>query len=147
MLYSIGFSQTRFNKIVDLDRNAHHILVSVTPNDSVYIIVCGTDDYEQPGDRRCSLIATLDSCGVCLNKTVVSDSTTNIYEGWYHQKIYVTNNNTYKYVFDKHSLGAYICEFNDNLDIVGSKTYYFSNDSTLTDARFLTFSIVLLYYP
>ena len=135
MLYSIGFSQTRFNKIVDLDRNAHHILVSVTPNDSVYIIVCGTNNYEQPDDRRCSLIAVLDSTGTCISKSIVADNTTDVYENDFDQKIVITNHGTYKYIFVKEWLGAYICEFDEYLNIINSRTIYFSNDSSLVNVK------------
>ena len=143
------FSQTRFNKIVDLDRNAHHILVSVTPNDSVYIIVCGTDNYEQPDDRRCSLIAVLDSTGTCINKSIVADNTTDVYENDFDQKIVITNHGTYKYIFVKERLGAYICEFDEYLDIINSRTIYFSNDSSLVNVKMPGFTNIddYLYIP
>ena len=149
MLYSIGFSQTRFNKIVDLDRNAHHILVSVTPNDSVYIIVCGTNNYEQPDDRRCSLIAVLDSTGTCISKSIVADNTTDVYENDFDQKIVITNHGTYKYIFVKEWLGAYICEFDEYLNIINSRTIYFSNDSSLVNVKMPGFTNIddYLYMP
>ena len=143
------FSQTRFNKIVDLDRNAHHILVSVTPNDSVYIIVCGTDNYEQPDDRRCSLIAVLDSTGTCISKSIVADNTTDVYENDFDQKIVITNHGTYKYIFVKEWLGAYICEFDEYLNIINSRTIYFSNDSSLVNVKMPGFTNIddYLYMP
>ncbi len=143
------FAQTRFNKIVDLDREAHHILVSVTPNDSVYIIVCGTDNYEQPDDRRCSLIAVLDSTGTCINKSIVADNTTDVYENDFDQKIVITNHGTYKYIFVKEWLGAYICEFDEYLDIINSRTIYFSNDSSLVNVKMPGFTNIddYLYIP
>ena len=142
-------AQTRFNKIVDLDREAHHILVSVAPIDSVYIIVCGTDNYEQPEDIRCSLIAILDSNGVCVRNNIIADNTTEVYEGWFNQKVTITNSGTYKYVFTKKFLCAYICEFDRQLDIIGSKSIYFSNDSSLVDLQMSGFSSIddYLYIP
>ena len=142
-------AQTRFNKIVDLDREAHHILVSVTPNDSVYIIVCGTDNYEQPDDRRCALIAVLDSTGTCINKSIVADNTTDVYENDFDQKIVITNHGTYKYIFVKEWLGAYICEFDEYLDIINSRTIYFSNDSSLVNVKMPGFTNIddYLYIP
>ncbi len=143
------FAQTKFNKIVDLDRNAHHILVSVTPIDSVYIIVCGTDNYEQPDDRRCSLIAVLDSSGTCISKNIVADNITDVYEGDFDQKIVITNHGTYKYIFVKEWLGAYICEFDEYLDIINSRTIYFSNDSSLVNVKIPGFTNIddYLYIP
>ena len=143
------FAQTTFNKIVDLDRADTHILVSTTPTDFGYIIVCGTGNYELFEDRRCSLIAILDNIGNCTNKTFVGDSIADTYEGWFHQKTFITDSNTYKYVFNKKFVGACMYEFDSNLDIISSKTYYFSNDSTLKDAGFLSFSMIdnYMYIP
>ena len=140
---------SRFNKIINLNRGAHHILVSLTPINNKYIIVCGTDNYEQPDDRRCALIAVLDSTGTCINKSIVADNTTDVYENDFDQKIVITNHGTYKYIFVKEWLGAYICEFDEYLDIINSRTIYFSNDSSLVNVKMPGFTNIddYLYIP
>ena len=129
------FAQTKFNSIVDLNWDANNILVSITPKDSNYIIVCGSNNYEMFGDRRCSLIAILDNNGNCINKTFVGDSEVDTYDGRYNQEAILTNQSSIKYVFSKEYKCIYVCEFDDNLNVINSESIYHSSDSSLLDNK------------
>ena len=129
------FSQSKFNRIINLNWNANNILVSLTPNDSSYIIICGSNNYEMFGDRRCSLIAILDNNANCINKAFVGDSDVDTYDGRFNQRAILTNHASIKYVFSKEYKCIYICEFDNNLNIINSKYIYHSSDSSLLNNK------------
>ena len=129
------YAQSKFNSIVDLNWDANNILVSITPKDSNYILICGSNNYEIFGDRRCSLIAILDNNGNCINKTFVGDSEVDTYDGRYNQEAILTNQSSIKYVFSKEYKCIYVCEFDDNLNVIDSESIYHSSDSSLLDNK------------
>ena len=94
------FSQTRFNKIINHNRDDMQILVSLTPFMDGYIAICGAGNEEQFNYRRCSMVTRLDSFGNVLHKTFIGDTQTSTNEGWYNQKI-ISNQQKFKYIFDK----------------------------------------------
>jgi len=142
-------AQNIFNKIVNTDHQSMNLLVSTTPIDSGYILVIGSGDVDGYGYNRCSMILKTDNMGNVLYRNFVCDSIVDVYEGWYNQKIIVTNFGTYKYIFLKELLGVYICEFDEHLDIINSRTIYFSNDSSLVNVGMMEFSCIddYLYIP
>ena len=142
-------AQNIFNKIVNTDHQSMNLLVSTTPIDSGYILVIGSGDVDGYGYNRCSMILKTDNMGNVLYRNFVCDSIVDVYEGWYNQKIIVTNFGTYKYIFLKEWLGVYICEFDEHLDIINSRTIYFSNDSSLVNVGMMEFSCIddYLYIP
>ena len=87
------------------------------------------------GDRRCSLIAILDNNGNCINKTFVGDSEVDTYDGRYNQEAILTNQSSIKYVFSKEYKCIYVCEFDDNLNVINSESIYHSSDSSLLDNK------------
>ena len=84
-------AQSRFNKIINLNREANHILVSLTPRNFGFVITCGTDNYEMYGYNRCSLIAILNDSGECINTAFVGDNDVDTYEGRCNQEAILTN--------------------------------------------------------
>ena len=140
--YEICFSQNIFNRIIDLNREYMHILVSLTPVDNGYITVCGTGNYELFGNMRCSLVTRFDTHGNVLYNAFVGDSTTYLFEGWENQKMIITDSGTFKYVFNKENLGAYICEFNDTLRVKSYTDLYYATDSSFADENFVEFSYI-----
>ena len=135
-------AQTTFNKLIDYNRNESHILVSLTPVENGYITVCGTGNYELFGNMRCSLVTRFDTHGNVLYNAFVGDSTTYLFEGWENQKMIITDSGTFKYVFNKENLGAYICEFNDTLRVKSYTDLYYATDSSFADENFVEFSYI-----
>ena len=135
-------AQTTFNKLIDYNRNESHILVSLTPVENGYITVCGTGNYELFGNMRCSLVTRFDTHGNVLYNAFVGDSTTYLFEGWENQKMIITDSGTFKYVFNKENLGAYICEFNDTLRVKSYTDLYYATDSSFVDENFVEFSYI-----
>jgi len=135
MLCNIAFAQTRFNKIIDTGHQTMNILVSTTPVDSGYILVIGTGDVEGYGYNRCSMILKTDNMGNVLYRNFVCDSSVDVYEGWYNQNTVLMDNSCLKYVFAKKNKCAYICEFNEELEIINTQSIYYSSDSSLVDAK------------
>lgn len=130
---TICHAQSKFNKVINLNRDANHLLVSLTPRDSGFVITCGTDNYETYGYNRCSLIATLNDSGDCINTVFVGDDDVDTYEGRCNQEAILTNQSSIKYVFSKEYKCIYICEFDEDLNIIDSKSIYHSSDSSLVD--------------
>ncbi|MBR4583275.1 MAG: T9SS type A sorting domain-containing protein [Bacteroidales bacterium] len=139
---SNSFSQNIFNRIIDLNRDYMHILVSLTPVDNGYVIICGTRNYDLFNDMRCSLVASLDDQGNYMYNAFIGDSLTYTWESDFWQKIIRTDDASFKYVFNKEYLGAYICEFNDTLGIKETNMLYYALDSSFTDENFIRFSYI-----
>ena len=135
------YSQIKFNKIIDYNREDMQILVSLTPFMDGYIAICGAGNEEQFDYRRCSMVTRLDSVGNVLYKTFIGDTLTDTYEGWYDQKI-IINQNKFKYIFDKKWLCAHICEFNDTLCLLNETPIYYNNDSTFSGKTIIDFSYI-----
>ncbi|MBQ6276060.1 MAG: T9SS type A sorting domain-containing protein [Bacteroidales bacterium] len=135
------FSQTRFNKIINYNREDMQVLVSLTPFMDGYIAICGAGNEEQFDYRRCSMVTRLDSVGNVLYKTLIGDTLTDTYEGWYDQKI-IIKQNKFKYIFDKKWLCAHICEFNDTLCLLNETPIYYNNDSTFSGKTIIDFSYI-----
>ncbi|MBR6067472.1 MAG: T9SS type A sorting domain-containing protein [Bacteroidales bacterium] len=112
-----------------------NILVSTTPVDSGYILVIGTGDVEGYGYNRCSMILKTDNMGNVLYRNFVCDSSVDVYEGWYNQNTVLMDNSCLKYVFAKKNKCAYICDFNEELEIINTQSIYYSSDSSLVDAK------------
>ena len=142
-------AQTKFNKVINPEHPSMNILVSTTPIDDGYILVIGSRNVEGYGNNRCSMILKTDNIGNVLYRNFVCDSSVNVYEGWFDQKIIATNYGTYKYAFHKEWLCSYICEFDEQLNPICTKSIYFSNDSSLVNVKMTGFSNVddCLYFP
>ncbi len=120
-----AYSQERFNKVINLARESNHVLVSVTPINGNYILICGT--YELYGDNMCSLIAKIDRNGDCQYKTIICDEQNDVTEGKETNQVFYTPEGTYKYVFNVKNEKAMLCEFNDSLEIIEDFGYPYSN--------------------
>ena len=90
MMSSIVFSQTKFNKIINCERDAMHLLVSVSALEDGYVLLAGTSNVDGYGSNRCSMIIKLDENGNMLYNNFICDSTESVYEGWYNQKIHIS---------------------------------------------------------
>ncbi|MBO4614785.1 MAG: T9SS type A sorting domain-containing protein [Bacteroidales bacterium] len=135
-------AQSIFNKLVDYNRNESHILVSLTPVENGYITVCGTGNEELFGNMRCSLVTRFDTLGNVLYHSFVGDPATYLFEGWENQKMIKTDSETFKYVFNKENMGAYICEFNDTLGVKSYTDLYYATDSSFANENFVEFSFI-----
>ena len=146
ILYTIGigvlYSQTMFNRIINYNRDDTHTLLSLIPVETGYIAICGTGNYDMFGNMRCSMVTKLDLNGICLYKTFVGDTQTDTYEGWNDHNVCINEHGNLKFVFNKKYLSAYICEFNDTLGVLSSKSLFFSEDSTLYDENFINHSYI-----
>ena len=145
MMSSIVSSQTRFNKIINCERDAMHLLVSVSVLEDGYVLLAGTSNVDGYGNNRCSMIMKLDENGNMLYNNFICDSTESVYEGWYNQKIHISRDEIFKYVFYIEHKGALICDFNDTLDILSKDFLPFDN----INQQFLSFSYIdgALYIP
>ena len=98
------FPQNTYNKMLNFNRSENHLLVSLTPVNGDYLIVCGTHTNIDNNRKRSSLVAKIDSGGNIINHNYVIDSIYDVYEGNIAiNNFYITTNNTYKYVFDGHN--------------------------------------------
>ena len=142
-------AQSKFNKVINPEHPSMNILVSTTPIDDGYILVIGSRYVEVFGNNRCSMVLKTDNFGNVIYRNFVCDSIVDVYEGWFDQKTIATNYGTYKYVFHKEWLCSYICEFDGQLNLIDSKSIYFSNDSSLVNVKMTGFSNIddCLYIP
>ena len=142
-------AQSKFNKVINPEHPSMNILVSTTPIDDGYILVIGSRYVEGFGNNRCSMVLKTDNFGNVIYRNFVCDSIVDVYEGWFDQKTIATNYGTYKYVFHKEWLCSYICEFDGQLNLIDSKSIYFSNDSSLVNVKMTGFSNIddCLYIP
>jgi len=136
------YSQTMFNKIIGLNRDYAHVFLSLTPLDDKYVMVCGTGNHDMFGNMRCALVTHLDNQGNSLYNAFVGDTATYTWESYFGQEIIRTGSASFKYVFNKENLGAYICEFNDTLGIKKTSMLYYAQDSSFTDENFVRFSYI-----
>ena len=114
------FAQESYNKIIDLQHQRHNILVNIAPVDNKCLLIVGTNNDNGYGDRRCSLIAKVNNEGNLLCKRFVYDSVADVYEGKCSTNpVYVTENDTYKCIFEIEGEQMLLFEFNDSLEIVG----------------------------
>ncbi len=145
MMSSIVFSQTKFNKIINCERDAQHLLVSVSALEDGYVLLAGTSNVDGYGSNRCSMIIKLDENGNMLYNNFICDSTESVYEGWYNQKIHISHDGNYKYVFYIEHKGVLICDFNRTLDILNKDILPFDT----INQQFLSFSYIDddLYIP
>ena len=145
MMSSIVFSQTKFNKIINCERDAMHLLVSVSALEDGYVLLAGTSNVDGYGSNRCSMIIKLDENGNMLYNNFICDSTESVYEGWYNQKIHISHDGNYKYVFYIEHKGVLICDFNRTLDILNKDILPFDT----INQQFLSFSYIDddLYIP
>ena len=143
------FAQSKFNKIINTGHQTMNVLTSTTPIANGYILVVGTGDVAGYGYNRCSMILKTDVEGNVLYRNFVCDSIVDVYEGYFNQKIIVSDYGTYKFVFHKEWLCSYICEFDEQLNIIDTKSIFFSNDSSLMNAKMYGFSNIddYLYIP
>ena len=121
LLYSgsILSAQERYNKIIDLQHQRHNFLVNIAPVDNGCLLIVGTNNDNGYGDRRCSLVAKTDGMGNLLQKRFVYDSVADVYEGKCSTNpVYVTENDTYKCIFEIVGEQMLLYEFNDSLEIV-----------------------------
>ena len=145
MMSSIVFSQTRFNKIINCEREEMHLLVSVSALEDGYVLLAGTSNVDGFENNRCSMIMKLDENGNMLYNNFICDSTESVYEGWYNQKIHISHDGNYKYVFYVAHKGALLCDFNNTLDILSKEILPFDT----INQQFLSFSYIddALYIP
>ena len=144
VIISIGclYSQIKFNRIINHNRDYMHILLSLTPIEDGYIIVCGTRNYDMFNNMRCSIVTRLDNQGSYMHNAFIGDESTYIWESDFGQEIIKLDNANYKYVFNKEHLGAYICEFDDTLGLKDTNMLYYATDSSLTNENFIRFSYI-----
>ena len=121
LLYS-GYSlsaQERYNKIIDLQHQRHNSLVNIAPVDNGCLLIVGTNNDNGYGDRRCSLIAEVNNEGNLLCKRFVYDSVADVDEGKCStDPVYITENDTYKCIFEIVGEQMLLYEFNVSLEIV-----------------------------
>ena len=53
------FPQNTYNKMLNFNRSENHLLVSLTPVDEDFLIVCGTDSIVDLNRKRCSMVAKI----------------------------------------------------------------------------------------
>ena len=112
------FPQNTYNNILNLNRDVNHVLVSLTPVNGDYLIVCGTRTIIDNNRKRCSLVAKIDSGGNIINYNFIIDSTYDVYEGSISSnEFYLPNNNSYKYAFDGNNRKYILCEFDSVLNV------------------------------
>ena len=112
------FPQNTYNNILNLNRDVNHVLVSLTPVNEDYLIVCGTRTIIDNNRKRCSLVAKIDSGGNIINYNFIIDSTYDVYEGSISSnEFYLPNNNSYKYAFDGNNRKFILCEFDSVLNV------------------------------
>ena len=142
-------AQSKFNKVINPEHPSMNILVSATPINDGYILVIGSRYVEGFGNNRCSMVLKTDNYGNVIYRNFVCDSIVDVYEGWFDQKTIATNYGTYKYVFHKEWLCSYICEFDGQLNLIDSKSIYFSNDSSLVNVKMTGFNNIddCMYIP
>lgn len=120
------FAQERYNKIIDLQHQRHNILVNIAPVDNECLLIVGTNNDNGYGDKRCSLIAKVNNEGNLLCKRFVYDSVADVYEGKCSTNpVYVTENNTYKCIFEIVGEQMLLYEFDDGLEIVNENRISF----------------------
>ena len=113
------FPQNTYNNILNLNRDVNHVLVSLTPVNGDYLIVCGTRTIIDNNRKRCSLVAKIDSGGNIINYNFIIDSTYDVYEGSISSnEFYLPNNNSYKYAFDGNNHKFILCEFDSVLNVI-----------------------------
>lgn len=137
-----GYSQEKFNKVIDTGHESMNILVSTTPIGNGYILVVGSEDVDGFGDNRCSMVLKTDLEGNVLHRNFVCDSVADVYEGWYNQEAIVLSDNKYRYVFSKKSKCAYICDFDANLVLIDTTSIYFSASNPNAIANIAGFSYI-----
>ena len=121
------FPQNTYNKMLNFNRSENHLLVSLTPVNGDYLIVCGTHTNIDNNRKRSSLVAKIDSGGNIINHNYVIDSIYDVYEGNIAiNNFYITTNNTYKYVFDGHNQKFILCEFDTALQIERKVEYEYN---------------------
>ena len=136
------FSQTRFNKIINYNRDDMQVLVSLTPFMDGYISICGAGNEEQFDYRRCSMVTRLDSLGNVLYMSFIGDTLTDTFESVFSQKIIANEHEGFKYIFSKNFYNITICEFTSSLDLLSEKSLYFNSDSTPTNEKVGVFSYI-----
>ncbi len=121
------FPQNTYNKMLNFNRSENHLLVSLTPVNGDYLIVCGTHTNIDNNRKRSSLVVKIDSGGNIINHNYVIDSIYDVYEGNIAiNNFYITTNNTYKYVFDGHNQKFILCEFDTALQIERKVEYEYN---------------------
>ncbi|MBQ6277537.1 MAG: T9SS type A sorting domain-containing protein [Bacteroidales bacterium] len=121
------FSQNMYNKILNLNRDANCLLMSLTPVNDDYLIAFGTDSLVDTSRKRCSMVAKVDSDGNIIHRTFIMDSVYGIYEGYYATNDFFINpNDTYKYVFNAENHKFILCEFDGAMQIVRKVEYEYN---------------------
>ena len=124
------FPQNTYNKILTLNRDANCLLMSLTPVNENYLIAFGTDSLVDTSRKRCSMVAKVDSDGNIIHRTFIMDSVYGVYEGTYATNdFFITQNDTYKYVFDAEHHKFILCEFDSVLNIIQRADKEYINNS------------------
>ncbi len=112
------FPQNTYNKMLNFNRSENHLLVSLTPANDNYLIVCGTHTNIDNNRKRSSLVAKIDAGGNIINYNFIIDSIYDVYEGRVSSnEFYLPNNNSYKYAFDGDNRKFILCEFDSVLNV------------------------------
>ena len=112
------FPQNTYNNILNLNRSENHLLVSLTPVNGNYLIVCGTRTINN-NRKRCSMVAKIDAEGNIISSNYVVDSVYDVYEGRVSaNEFYLPNCNSYKYTFDGDNRKFILCEFDSVLNVI-----------------------------
>ena len=137
MLYSIAFSQTRFNKIIDCEHQAMNVLVNVLPVEHGYLLAVGSGNVEGYGDNRCTMLVKIDEEGNLLYKNFVCDSTYDVYEGRFSSGIiHCTNNMTYKCILEARWNKMILCEFDNSLECISRQDSIFDIPHKILDVHY-----------
>ncbi len=113
-----SFSQERFNKVIDCEREAMHLLANVIPIDDGYLLVVGTDGIDDFVYNRCTMLAKIDLEGNLRYRNFICDSTYDVYEGRYSSKmVYQASDSTYKCVLEALWHKVIVCDLDENLTI------------------------------
>ena len=112
------FPQNTYNKMLNFNRSENHLLVSLTPVNEDFLIVCGTDSIVDLNRKRCSMVAKINREGILLYNNYIMDSVYDVYEGRVSaNEFFLLPNNKYKYVFDGDNRKFILCEFDTALNV------------------------------
>ena len=112
------FPQNTYNKILNLNRSANCLLMSLTPANDDYLVALGTDSIVDSSRKRCSIVAKVNRDGNIIHRTFIMDSIYGVYEGTYTTNdFFITPQGSYKYVFNGENHKFILCEFDTTLHI------------------------------
>ena len=124
------FPQNTYNKMLNFNRSENHLLVSLTPVDEDFLIVCGTDSIVYLNRKRCSMVAKINREGNIMYQNYIMDTIYDVYEGRVSANEFcLISDNKYKYTFDGDNHKFILCEFDTTLNVVKRVDKEYNNPS------------------